>query len=387
MQSTNQKKIAVWQPYFMGGGAEAVALWTLEALVEQYEVVLHTLVETDIVRLNSMYGTNLSAQKLNVKTVFPASLTRIISFAIANFSIFRIAFIHLSLRHFKSVSSEYDGVASVYNAADLGRRGIQYLHWVNVNEKQPEKASLFLKLLMRWSKFSHDQLKDNISIANSTYTADRVFATYGIKASVIHPPVVSEIEQRSWQQKENAFLCSGRVVEPKQTHRVIKILQAVRQQGFDISLYITGGGGGTYRWGYQRKIQQLAEKNSDWIQFYQDLPYQDYLEIVARCRYGIHYKPEPFGISVAEMVKAGMIPFVRSKGGQIEIVGSDNQSILFAREADAVKKIIAVLSNPEEQGRLLQCLSAQKSLFSTERFASEIKSSFNHYLAEDLQNV
>lgn len=387
MESSNQKRIAVWQPYFMGGGAEAVALWTLEALAEQYEVTLHTLVKTDILRLNTMYGTNLSTKKINIRTVFPASLTRIIFFAIANFSTLRIALIHLSLRHFKSMNGEYDGVASVYNAADLGRRSIQYLHWVNVNEKQPEKASLFLKLLMYWSNFSHEQLKKNISIANSKYTANRVLTTYGISAEVIYPPVVSEIKQRPWHQKENAFLCSGRVVEPKQTHRVIKILQAVRQQGFDVNLYITGGGGGTYRWGYQHKIRQLAEKNSDWIQFYQDLPYQDYLEIVARCRYGIHYKPEPFGISVAEMVKAGIIPFVRLKGGQIEIVGSDNQAILFDREADAVQKIIAVLKNPEEQDRLHKRLLLQKFLFSTERFVSEVKASFNHYLAEELQNV
>ena len=32
-----KKTIGVYMPYFMGGGAEAVALWILEALKEKYD--------------------------------------------------------------------------------------------------------------------------------------------------------------------------------------------------------------------------------------------------------------------------------------------------------------------------------------------------------------
>ncbi|MEL6136627.1 MAG: glycosyltransferase, partial [Cyanobacteria bacterium J06628_6] len=142
-----------------------------------------------------------------------------------------------------------------------------------------------------------------------------------------------------WADKENLFLCSGRIVKPKQTHRVISMLQAVREKGFDVKLHITGGGGGIYADSYMRQIETLARQNSDWVYLHRNLSYKDYLELVSRCRYGVHYKPEPFGISVAEMLKADMIPFVRTFGGQMEIVGSEQKSILFADEQDGVEKL------------------------------------------------
>ncbi|MGB5974496.1 MAG: glycosyltransferase, partial [Nodosilinea sp.] len=173
----------------------------------------------------------------------------------------------------------------------------------------------------------------------------------------------------------------GRVVVAKQTHRVIEILSAVRQQGFDIKLYITGGGGGTYSWGYGRRVRKLAAANADWIRFYRDLPYADYLDILARCRYGLHHKPEPFGISVAEMVNAGMIPFVYNRGGQVEIVNAANTDIIFCNAQDAVEKIAAVLKDCDRQTALQAALAGQKSLFSTERFIQEIASAVSDRLS------
>jgi glycosyltransferase involved in cell wall biosynthesis len=372
-QSIVKKKIAIWQPYFMGGGAEAVALWILAALVENYDVTLCTFSKVELERLNTMYGTNLSLQALKVRALLPSSLTQLAYGLIANNAFIKLLFTHLSIRRFKAISDQYDLVFSAYNAVDLGRPGLQYLHWVHVVERPWDKANLLMKIVLMISQFSPDRLKSNASLANSSYTAQRVKDSYGIESQVVYPPVTTEIEPLSWEEKEDTFLCSGRVVLPKQTHRVIRILEVVRSKGFDVKLHITGGGGGTYGFGYQSKIRKLAEANSEWIQFHQNLPYRDYLKIVARCRYGIHYKPEPFGISVAEMLKANMIPFVRSKGGQMEIVGSGNDDILFHNEEDGIKKIIAVLSNQARQREILASLENQNKLFSTDRFMEEIR--------------
>lgn len=372
MTPAQPKTIAVWQPYFLGGGAEAVALWVLVALVNEYDVTLCTLTGIDLTHLNAMYGTDLRRDRLQVRPLLSPSLTRLVHSLIANLPWVRLAFIHWSIRRFKAISAQYDLAISTYNAVDLGQRGLQYIHWVNVVEQPWHQAGPIMKLMLKLSQFSETNLKANISLTNSFCTAEVVKQTYGIDAQVVYPPVTTAIAPIPWTEKETAFLCSGRVVVAKQTHRVVEILAAVRQRGFDIKLHITGGGGGTYGWGYERRVRKLATANADWVTFYRDLPYADYLNILARCRYGIHHKPEPFGISVAEMVNAGIIPFVYNRGGQIEIVNAANSDIIFSNAQDAVEKIVAVLENPHRQSALLAALAQQKSLFSTERFTQEI---------------
>lgn len=380
MVETVKKRIAVWQPFFFGGGAEAVALWVLEALSPEHDVTLFTLTDVDIAWLDTMYATQLSRQTIQVNALLTGRLGKWAYAIMSNGPIARMAFVYWTIRRFKAAAADYDLVFSAYNALDMGRPGIQYLHWVHVVEKKTDKAERWMKALMKWVDFSHDRLQKNLSIANSQYTADRVQKCYGIDSQVVFPPVITQIDSLPWSGKENAFLCSGRIVQAKQTHRVINILKAVRAKGFDVKLHITGGGGGVYGQDYLRKIEAIAHRHSDWIFLHQNLPYEDYLKIVARCRYGIHYKPEPFGISVAEMLKAGMIPFVRSKGGQMEIVGTEHPDLLFDSEKEGAEKIAAVLANQQLQEALRRSLEQRKDLFSTERFMASIRQAVEQYL-------
>ncbi|MGF1521082.1 MAG: glycosyltransferase family 4 protein [Leptolyngbyaceae cyanobacterium] len=381
MENTSKKRVAVWQPYFLGGGAEAVALWILEALHADYDVTLYTLSNVDLSWLDAMYSTQLADKPITVKTQVPKGLNQAADFLISNNKALRMSLIYWTIRYFKSVASQYDVVFSAFNSLDMGRPGIQYLHWVHVIEDNRKKAKPWFKVLMKWVDFSYDRLRSNLSIANSQYTAQRVEETYGIKADVVFPPVITQIEALPWAEKENAFLCSGRIVPAKQTHRVIEILKAVRDQGFGIKLHITGGGGGSYGQEYLTQVETLAQKYSDWVHLHQNLPYEDYLKILARCRYGIHYKPEPFGISIAEMIKADMIPFVRSKGGQMEIVGANHSNILFDDQTDAVEKVVKVLGDEVLQADLRRSLKQRQELFSTERFMSDIRTVVEKHLA------
>lgn len=380
MASDLQKRVAVWQPYFLGGGAEAVSLWMLEALDAEYDVTLYTLSDVNWAWLDTMYSTQLANKSITVESQVPTWLGKVADRLISNNKLLRMTLIYWTIRRFKSVASQYDVVISAFNSLDMGQPGIQYLHWVHVVEDNRAKASPWFKVLMKWADFSYDRLRSNLSIANSQYTADRVEKSYGIKSDIVFPPVITEIEALPWQAKENAFLCSGRIVPAKQTHRVIEILKKVRSQGFEVELHITGGGGGSYGQDYLNKVEAMAKECSEWVHLHQNLPYSDYLKILARCRYGIHYKPEPFGISIAEMMKANMIPFVRSKGGQMEIVGTENRDILFNKEADCVAKIIKVLEDESLQSHLLASLKQRQELFSTERFMASIRATVEQYL-------
>ncbi len=381
IENSPKKKILVWQPYFMGGGAEAVALWILEALSQKYDVTLLTLSHVSFAWLDAMYCTQISDKDITLETQLSKWMRLPAYFLISQNKMLRMGFIQWTIRSLKKRSAQYDIVFSAFNAVDMGEIGMQYLHWEHVVEKFPHKAKFWERALMRWADFSHDRLRQNFSISNSQHTADRIKSTYGIDSKVIFPPVTTSIDALPWQEKENAFLCSGRIVEPKQTHRIINILNVVREKGFDVKLYITGGGGGVYAQKYLRRIRKIAQKHQDWVYLYEDLPYKDYLDILARCRYGIHYKYEPFGISVAEMLKAGMIPFVRTVGGQVEIVGSENEALLFNGEPNGVEKIVRVLGDPDLQAEMLEALAQRKALFSTQRFVEEIQSATQQYLS------
>jgi len=373
MQASEKKKIAVYYPAFLGGGAETVALWILEALKEKYDLTLFTISNVDFERLNSMYGTHLSHQSIIVKPLLPKPLALFSNSSISNSSHLRMILFHFLMRYMKAHQEEYDLTMSAYNAADLGQKGIHYVHWIKVLEGQP---------FYEWiSDFSKERMKSNVLVTNSQVVAGYVKQEYGCDSVVVYPPVVLDTQEISWEQKDNAFICSGRLTEAKQPHKVIQILERVRNQGFDIKLHITGGGGGAYAWKYHRFVKKMVAERSSWVTLYENLKYADYVKILAKCKYGIHFKEEPFGISIAEMVKAGAISFVRSKGGQVEIVGRQNEALFFNNEKEAVEKIVAVLSSSETQKKLIEVLQEQKNLFSTERFMREMLNVVDNYFA------
>lgn len=359
------KKVAVFYPNFAGGGAECVGLWILEALKHQYDLTLFTISDVDLQQLNSMYGTRLDRETVKVRSIFNRRWRKPVEFLRANNAEIRMLQFHILLRYLKAHSQEYDLIISAYNAADMGCKGMQYIHWVNVLEGK--------KFYRRFSNFSIDRMKDNISIANSKFVAQKYQKLYQIEPQVIYPPVVMDVQDIPWEEKENSFICSGRLTEPKEPHKVIEILSRVRDQGFDVKLCLTGGGGGTYAVGYQKFLQQQIDRNSDWIELYQNLPYTDYVKVVSKCKYGIHYKQEPFGISIAEMVKAGAVPFVKNEGGQVEIVGEENRDLLFADPKEAAQKIVDLLSHPERIEKMRYALKDRRTLFSSDRFMSEIE--------------
>ncbi|MFM6057174.1 MAG: glycosyltransferase family 1 protein, partial [Microcystis aeruginosa] len=77
MNNPLNKKIAIYYPCFSGGGAEAVALWMMEALKDKYHLTLITFADLDWQRLNLMYGTTLNAQSIKVDSLLPKSFYRV----------------------------------------------------------------------------------------------------------------------------------------------------------------------------------------------------------------------------------------------------------------------------------------------------------------------
>jgi glycosyltransferase involved in cell wall biosynthesis len=103
--------------------------------------------------------------------------------------------------------------------------------------------------------------------------------------------------------------------------------------------------------------------------------------LVARQRYGMHaFKDEHFGMAVAEMLRAGCIPFVHNSGGPPDIVGHDSRLIYESAE-DAAQKIMQVLGDAAAQEDIRQGLALRKNLYSVETFVRAIRAEVERALS------
>ena len=123
---------------------------------------------------------------------------------------------------------------------------------------------------------------------------------------------------------------------------------------------------------YGRRIAHLCKEHADWITVEGQVSGERKARILAGCRFGIQTREaEPFGISVAEMVKAGAIVFAPNDGGQAEILGVPD--LLFADEAEGVEKVQAVLERPKLQTSMRTHLANRAEAFSAQRFMREAR--------------
>ncbi len=216
-------------------------------------------------------------------------------------------------------------------------------------------------------------------LGDSKWTCDMLELQDDLKSELVYPPVqVSRIqkEQRNWTDRENGFVCLGRIVQSKNILRNISIIEELRKQGYGVHLHIVGFAGDTnYRFKIEERIKVL-----DYIYFEGELSYEKMIRIIGRHRYGIHGQDfEHFGIVVAEMVAGGVIPFVPDSGGQVEIV-NNLDLLIYGNRTEAVQKIKTVLDDEEIQIDLYNRLQGNIGRFIKSVFNDNINGSIEKML-------
>ena len=367
-------KVAIIHPHLRSGGSEARALWGIEALKRDFDVTLITGGPVGLERLNDYYGTNLAREDFRILYApMPWGLLNSTKFAAL-----KGAFLQRCARR---VAPEFDLMISAYNCCDFGVPGVQFIadfsfmeEWRNSlhseleNHKQwwygdsPLRRA-YLGLCNRIAPPNPESWKRNLTVANSGWSARLLRQEFGVEARVLYPPVAAEFPAVPWEQKENGFVCVGRVVPEKRMDAAVRILEKVREAGHDVHLHILGGlddspfGVTLLRMAMQRRWIRLEGRTFG----------RKKLELMAGHRFGINAcENEAFGIAPAELVKAGCITFVPSSGGQTEIV--DHPMLTFENEEDAARKICTVLASDALQEKLRRHLSEQAAKFSVESF-------------------
>lgn len=372
-----RRRVLIVQPSLRPpGGGQAVAAWMIEALKERHDVAVLSWAPVDFDALNRCFGTTIQRSDVTVYTVSSAIRQALDAIPL------RLALLKGAVlaRRAKHLQEGDEVLISADNEADLGRRGIQYIHYPRRLWPRPTSdirwyhvaavLDLYYALCERIMSFSFTRLTENLTLANSSWTADRMRRLYGNDVRIVHPPVGGRFRDVPWEARENGFLCIGRLAREKEIERVIKILAAVRHDVPEVHLHIVGGRERSF---YSRRVARLARTHRDWIHLELDASREELLDLIAKHRYGIHgMREEHFGIAPAEMVAGGCIVFVPDGGGQVDIVGGDKR-LLYATTADAVAKIVRVLKDPSEQAALRRQLDSQRHVFSAERFVQTIR--------------
>jgi len=344
----------------------------------------------DLVQKNQFYGTRIQPDDVHLEVVKPDWIfRRLRGFnAIRDFRL---------VRYCQKNAHRFDVLFSIYNSICFGKRGIQYIldptfnsEWLNQIAGHPKgirglfyKDTPFRKLYLRIGDVltgsSLDEIRRNLTIADSEWTGSIVRKILDIQADTVYPPVFQEFPPTSWEEKEDGFVCVGRINYEKRIGDIISILEKVRALGWNIHLHIIGTIG-DYR--YFKSLESHIENNKDWIFISPNASNQEKTRLLISHKYGIHGRSnEPFGIAVAEMVRAGCLVWVPDGGGQVEIVG--HPDLVYSNIDEAVGKINSMLMDSGRRRLLREHLEHRKSLFSTDRYQDGIRKTVKRFLEEN----
>lgn len=382
-------KIAVVHPGVDLCGSMAKAAWCVEALKADCEVALTTLERVDLDQLNCYYGTQFRRGEFAIYTVpMPLGLHRGTRFTALQSAFFQ--------RCVRRVAPEFDVMISAYNPCDFGVPGIQLVGDFTFSRElcltmhpalQDYRESwyggsplrtAYLALCRSVWKPDPAGWRRNVTVANSNWTRDLLRREFGIEARTLYPPVAEDFPQVPWEEREDGFVCIGRIVPEKRADAAMRILSDVRERGYNVHLHILGELDGSP---FAKRLKKLAEANGGWV-FLEGMTYGERKKnLLAGHRYGIHAcKNEAFGIAPAEMTKAGCITFAPNSGGQREIL--NHPLLTFNDEEDAVGKIDAVLASDALKVILRQHLAARGREFSAEKFASGVRAVVFEFLEQ-----
>jgi len=382
-------RVAIVHPWLVaGGGSEACALWMIRGLQEDHRVTLLTMGRPDLAALDAKYGVGLDRDRVEVRGLALPPGTRTRFDALRAFPLARCA---------RRRRGEFDVMISAYNAMDFGTPGIQRIADFAFDEAlrreldpaegaiaassplhraSPARAA-YLGLARLLAGDRRDAWRRNRTLANSEWTAAVLRDRFGLASDVVYPPVAGSWPLVPWSEREDGFVVMGRLVPEKGIDLVIDVLRRVRERR-PIHLHVIGRRTGT---AFARRIEDLARRHAGWVHLEGEMYGREKDAFLARHKYGISgRRAEPFGIAVAEMVRAGQIVWVPDRGGQTEIAADPR--LVYAGPDDAARRILAVLDDPGLEADLRARLERRAGVFAPERFVSGVRRVVREFLED-----
>ena len=383
-----QPQILIAHPWMGRGGSEATAMWSLHALQDLAKITFTTASPVDWDKLNDTYGTAVSPEKVTLLQAprLPGVDTG------TKLAFWQRAYFE---RFCQTLPDHYDICISSYNPIRFNQPGIQLIGDFSFDEgarldlypTASDQAHHRPSLLRRMYLSVGEQLagrddgevagSGDLIVANSRWTAQVFEERFQIRNSpILYPPSSVHAVESTVPRDPLGFVCMGRIMPEKEVESIIAILDRVRAAGHPATLDLAGQFGLDP---YSKRIARMAKERAEWIRTPGFFGPKDKQEVFASRTYGIHAcRVEAFGIAIAEMAAAGLLPFVSRDGGVQEIVGL--KELIYSDIDDAVDKIIARIQQPESLESMRTSLRERVTRFQPERFSETLVSIVQDFL-------
>ena len=367
------------------GGAERLAIATIEALVDMgIEIYLASVRQPDLKRLAYTFGEHAIKQMHKIKTNIDFARSNsgntydvvvnthgdMLPYWPHNSKKFpSIVYCHFPLAKYiiDFADSRYLSIIQAFNKTGPNDDAIVEDRITDM-QLQHKSSSSYLK------EIYEKMLRNSIVITNSEFSQRAILKCFGIDAAIVAPPVDVETfrnEALNSDKRKDAdnILVVSRINPSKKIENAIKLARLLKDTNVGRRMTIAGNFCPELA-GYYSHLKQLIRSNdlTNFVKLEPNVSFGRLLQLMAESKVYFHPLPgEPFGISTAEAMSAGVIPVIPSIGGSTEFVPKEYHFHTFG---DAVELILSAMDKPQSERNRISSLVCK---FSIANYARNIK--------------
>jgi glycosyltransferase involved in cell wall biosynthesis len=276
----------------------------------------------------------------------------------------------------RRVLGRYDLIVNVNDFTGFLPTGVRRVHYFQLplraafspaaTYRQPSPG--LLTSAARWivRRLDGDILPDDIALANSRFTRDRVMQLWpDAPVEVIYPPVdVPSLDPDV--QRDIDVVTLGDITPDEHQLEQVEIASALPRRRFVILGAVQSR---IYAHRLERAVRERGLTN---VTLVLDPPPRRVTNYLSRARVFLHTTElEPFGLTVAQAIAHGCIPVVHDSGGLVELV--TDRSLRFKERGDLPLILRDVLSGRIPEPGYMYELRARIADLAPERFRARIK--------------
>lgn len=203
------------------------------------------------------------------------------------------------------------------------------------------------------SKRFHEQyrlmLTKSLVVTNSNFSKKSIEDSASIDSVILLPPVnVDEFRTSLFSNiREDYILVISRINRSKKIENAIRLAQILKASNVGKGMIIVGNLSEYDRDYYLQILEMIKEYDlTDYVSIETSVDIAELKEIMQKSKVYFHPLPnEPFGISIAEAMSAGLIPVVPTTGGFVEFVPEKYRYRNLSEAATLVSKALMAHQN------------------------------------------
>ncbi len=225
----------------------------------------------------------------------------------------------------------------------------------------------------------------NKVICNSYFTKRFIDKEFGVKSTVIYPPV--DNKRLKPKKKENVILNVGRFSQLAQAKKQAVLISAFKtfyDSGNINWSFVLAGGSEVGSKNYVKALKKSAKTYP--IQIIESPDFNQIASLYGKAKiywsaagYNIDEKLNPakvehFGITLVEAMSAGCVPLAYSAGGHKEIIDNGENGYLWRTKKRLLNNTREIIKNVKLYRKLVNEGIRNSKIYEYERFESEVRS-------------